>query len=332
MTNTATRLITLIFLLQNQPNQKASELAGKLGVSLRTVHRYFEMLDEMGIPVYSERGPYGGFSLVRGYKMPPLVFTLEEAVAVVLGTGIVEEMWGDLYRESARGALAKLENLLPDEQAREVTWARGSLIATGMNRADLKALTPALEKLRRAIREHRSVDMKYQTSQVPHPSQRGLDPYALVHRWGWWYVVGFCHDHQEVRTFRVDRIIEIAISNTTFLQLPDFNLQEYLKTELQSQPQVTARLRFEPTYAHIITGNQSYWDTIETKKDGSVEVTFVSPTLEWAASTTLAYGPAVEVLEPPELRTMLKEWIEATARKYDHEWDTSLKGQQHENP
>ncbi|MCA1899747.1 MAG: HTH domain-containing protein, partial [Chloroflexi bacterium] len=80
MNNTATRLITLIFLLQNQPNQKASELAEKLGVSLRTVHRYFDMLEEMGIPLYTERGPHGGFSLVRGYKMPPLVFTLEEAV------------------------------------------------------------------------------------------------------------------------------------------------------------------------------------------------------------------------------------------------------------
>ncbi|MBI3170531.1 MAG: YafY family transcriptional regulator, partial [Chloroflexi bacterium] len=209
MTNTATRLITLIFLLQNQPNQKASELAEKLGVSLRTVHRYFEMLDEMGIPVYSERGPYGGFSLVRGYKMPPLVFTLEEAVAVALGTGLVQELWGDLYRESAHGALAKLENLLPEEQTREVAWARGSLAATGMHRADLKMQTPALEKLRRAIREHRSVTILYQTSQVPHAAERGLDPYALVHRWGWWYVIGFCHVHKEIRTFRVDRIAEV---------------------------------------------------------------------------------------------------------------------------
>ena len=92
MTNTATRLITLIFLLQNQPNQKASELAQKLGVSLRTVHRYFEMLDEMGIPVYSERGPYGGFSLVRGYKMPPLVFTLEWAASTTLAYGPAVEV------------------------------------------------------------------------------------------------------------------------------------------------------------------------------------------------------------------------------------------------
>lgn len=319
MTNTATRLITLIFLLQNQPNQKASELAEKLGVSLRTVHRYFEMLDEMGVPVYSERGPYGGFSLVRGYKMPPLVFTLEEAVAVVLGTGIVEEMWGDLYREAARGALAKLENLLPEEQSREVAWARGSLVATGMNRADLKALTPVLEKLRRAIREHRSLNMNYQSSQVPHPTQRGLNPYALVHRWGWWYVIGFCHVHHDIRTFRVDRISEITLLDETFVQAPRFNLQAYLKNETQTQPHVSARLRFDADSSHIVAGNRSYWETVEPQLDGSVEVTFSSPTLEWAASTTLAYGPAVEVLEPPELRVIVVEWLDATRRKYDHE-------------
>lgn len=319
MNNTATRLITLIFLLQNGPNQKASELAEKLGVSLRTVHRYFEMLDDMGIPIYSERGPHGGFSLVRGYKMPPLVFTLEEAAAIVLGTGIVEEMWGELYREAARGALAKIENLLPDEQVREVTWARGSLAATGLNRADLKAQTPALEKLRRAIREHRSVDMNYQSSQVPHPSPRRLDPYALAHRWGWWYVIGFCHVRQEIRTFRVDRISGVTLLEKTFVRCPEFNLQTYLKNELRAQPQMTARLRFEPAFADLVAGNHAYWKTVEPKPDGSVEVTFPAPTLEWAASTTLAYGPAVEVLEPPELRLMVADWIKATAQKYAEE-------------
>ncbi len=316
MTNTATRLITLIFLLQNHPNQKASELAEKLGVSLRTVHRYFEMLDEMGVPVYSERGPYGGFSLVRGYKMPPLVFTLEESVALVLGTGMVEEMWGELYRESARGALAKLENLLPEEQAREVAWARNSLVATGMNRSDLKALTPTLEKLRRAVRERRSLDMNYQSNQVPHPSQRRLDPYALVHRWGWWYVIGFCHLRREVRTFRVDRISEVILSDATFNILPDFDLQAHLKEELQAQPQVKARLKVDADAAWLVQGNHSYWESVDEQTDGSVIVAFSAPTLEWAASTALAYGPAVEVLEPPELRHMVAEWLDMMKRKY----------------
>lgn len=316
MTNTATRLITLIFLLQNQPNQKASELAEKLGVSLRTVHRYFEMLDEMGIPVYSERGPYGGFSLVRGFKMPPLVFTLEEAVAVALGTGLVQELWGDLYREAAHGALAKLENLLPEEQTREVAWARSSLAVTGLHRANLKMQTPALEKLRRAIRELRSVNMLYQTSQVPHPTERGLDPYALVHRWGWWYVIGFCHVRKEIRTFRVDRITEVTLLETRFLKSQEFDLQEYLQTEMNTQPQITARLKFDAVSANIVAGNQSYWQSVEPQADGTVEVTLLSPTLEWAASTVLMYGPAVKVLEPPALRAMVSEWLEVTIQKY----------------
>jgi predicted DNA-binding transcriptional regulator YafY len=316
MNNTATRLITLIFLLQNQPNQKASELAKKLGVSLRTVHRYFDMLEEMGIPLYAERGQYGGFSLVRGYKMPPLVFTLEEAVALVLGTGMVEEMWGELYRESARGALAKLENLLPEEQVREVAWARNSLVATGMNRSDLKALTPTLEKLRRAIREHRSLEMKYQSNQVPHPTQRRIDPYALVHRWGWWYVVGFCHLRDDVRTFRADRIAEISLSDATFNIPPEFDLQAHLKNEFQAQPQVKAKLKVDADATWLFKGNQSYWESIEEQADGSLIVAFSAPALEWAASTVLAYGPAVEVLEPPELRRMVMEWLEVTAEKY----------------
>ncbi len=89
MANTATRLITLIMLLQRQPNQTAGQLAQALGVSPRTAQRYIAMLDDIGIPVYAERGPVGGYALVRGYKMPPLIFTPEEAVALYLGTSLL---------------------------------------------------------------------------------------------------------------------------------------------------------------------------------------------------------------------------------------------------
>ena len=112
MTTPATRLITLIMLLQRKPNQTASELAGELGVSVRTLHRYMGMLEKMGIPIYAERGRCGGFSLVRGYKLPPLIFTPQEAVAVYLGASLVGEMWGRLYQEPARGAIAKLDSVL----------------------------------------------------------------------------------------------------------------------------------------------------------------------------------------------------------------------------
>jgi predicted DNA-binding transcriptional regulator YafY len=85
MGNVATRLISLIMLLQSRPLWKASELAAELSVPERTIHRYMGMLEDMGIPIYSERGPYGGFSLMRGYKLPPLIFTAEEATVLYMG-------------------------------------------------------------------------------------------------------------------------------------------------------------------------------------------------------------------------------------------------------
>ena len=160
MANTATRLITLIMLLQRQPNQTAAQLGQALDVSVRTIQRYITMLDEIGIPVYAERGPYGGYALVRGYKMPPLIFTPEEAAAVYLGTSLLEEVWGRLYQAGARGALAKLDNVLPDEQRREVAWARQAVLSIGTNWADPNLAVPYLEQLRDAMRERRRVRMR----------------------------------------------------------------------------------------------------------------------------------------------------------------------------
>lgn len=314
MPNTATRLLNLILLMQRKPNQKAAELAQELGISVRSLHRYFAMLDEMGIPIYAERGPHGGFSLLRGYKMPPLILTLEEAVAVYLGTNLVEEMWGQLYRDAARGALAKMENVLPDEQRHEVAWARRTLLATGMHRADISVLAPILEKLRRAAREHRRVAMAYRST--PPGSERELDPYALVHRWGWWYVIGYCYLRQQVRTFRVDRIERLTILERNFDPPAGFDLRAYLEAEPQAQAGVVARLRFLSKAAHVALDNQAYWETLERQPDGSIIVSFPAPHLEWAASTVLAYGPIVEVISPPELRRLVAEWISVLANRY----------------
>ena len=161
--------------------------------------------------------------------------------------------------------------------------------------------------------------MNYQSSQLPHPTQRGLDPYALVHRWGWWYVIGLCNVHREIRTFRVDRIFEISMLAATFSISTDFDLRSYLQNELQSQPQIKVKLQFQADAVNLVTANRSYWESIETQADGSMIVILSAPTLEWAASTTLAYGPVVEALEPPELRIMVAEWIAMAAQKYTTE-------------
>jgi predicted DNA-binding transcriptional regulator YafY len=316
MSNTATRLITLLMLLQSQPNQKASELAEKLGVSVRSLHRYITMLDEMGIPVYSERGPYGGFSLVRGYKMPPLVFTPEEAVAVYLGTSLVREMWGKLYQDAAQGALAKLDNVLPEEQRHEIAWARRTLVTTGMHRAHLDTLTPLLEKLRRAIREQRRVLMVHHKQSEPDAQAREVDPYALVYRGGWWYVVGHCHLRRAIRSFRLDRIVELTLLDKTFQTPAAFNIRDHLAMAFESETKVKMRMRFAPQAAHVARDSGVYWDALEEQADGAVVVTMTMPDLQWAASMALGFGPIVTVLEPAELRQTVREWANAIAMQY----------------
>jgi predicted DNA-binding transcriptional regulator YafY len=317
MTKPANRLLTLILLLQRKPNQKAAELAAFLGVSVRTLHRYIELLDEMGIPVYTGRGPYGGFSLVRGYKMPPLVFSPEEATAVALGTGLVEEMWGELYREAARDALVKLENLLPEGQRDEVKWARRTLVSVGLAHPGLDAQAAILGKLRQAMRQSHRVDMLYQGASARKPGNRKLDPYAIAFRWGWWYAVGYCHTRGALRTFRIDRIQELNVLNEPFQAPVDFNAREFMEQAVQGQAQMQARLGFAKEAAHLARTNRALWDAVEELADGSVVVTFSAPDLNWAASTVLAYGPLVEVLGPPELRHLVRDWAQTVAGLYN---------------
>jgi predicted DNA-binding transcriptional regulator YafY len=316
MTTPATRLITLIMLLQRQPNQKAAELAEKLGVSVRTLHRYFGMLEEMGIPIYTERGPHGGFSLVRGYRLPPLVFTPEEAVAVSLGAGLVGQMWGRLYQEAAQGALAKLDNVLPDEQRAEVAWARRSLLALGLHRGDPAALAPHLEKIRRGARQHRRLALAYQGTSGPGLTERQVDPYALAFRSGWWYLVGYCHLRQGLRTFRVDRILELELLAESFHRPGDFDARAYLEESFQDQPVARASLHFVPEGAHIALTNLSDWESVRENPDGSVDVVLAAPDLYWLASWVLSFATWVRVLDPPELRALVREWALATAAFY----------------
>jgi predicted DNA-binding transcriptional regulator YafY len=316
MTEPATRLLTLIQLLQRRPAQKASDLAAELGISIRSLHRYLKKLDEMGLPLVSERGPYGGFSMVRGYRLPPLIFQPDEAAALALGAGLVGDLWGPLYQEQAAAALAKLDNVLPDDQRREVAWARRTLLTVGLRRPALEEAAPALDLLRRAARERHTVRMRYRGSGEGQAQARQLDPYALVHRGGWWYVYGFCHLRQAIRSFRLDRIESIELLDGTFELPAGFDAHAMLAAEPQGAGGVQVKLSFAPEGAGIARGSRLSWESLVDQADGSVEVSFQVPDLIWAASMTLSFGALVRVIEPAALRDLLAEWVQALAGIY----------------
>ena len=322
MSNVATRLISIILMLQRRGTLKASELAEELGVSERTIHRYMGMLDELGIPIYSERGPYGGFSLVRGYKLPPLIFTPEEATALYLGAELVKDVWGASYFDAAVGATAKLDNVLPDALLQEVKQVQRGLLVTGWLRRDYGPWAPILDNLRRCVARRRRVQLLYRSfhQQV---TSRIMDPYALALQWGNWYLVGYCHLRGDLRTFRVDRIQEVEPTGESFEFPADFSAREYLQRMAEERPATYYRVavRFEPEVAHIVRERREEWQEIVDHDDGSVTLAFEASDLAWPCRWVLTYQDRATVLGPPELAAMVRDAAQAIAARYaDDGW------------
>jgi predicted DNA-binding transcriptional regulator YafY len=317
MSNVATRLISIILMLQSRGTLKASELAEELDVSERTIHRYMGMLDELGIPIYSERGPYGGFSLVRGYKLPPLIFTPEEATALYLGAALVRDIWGVSYQDAVVAATAKLDNVLPDALLQEVKRAQQGLVVTGWLRRDYGPWAPILDDLRRSVARRQRVYLVYQSFRQE-ITRRPLDPYALALQWGNWYVVGHCHLRDDLRTFRVDRIQKVEPAGESFEVPAGFSARDYLSGMTDGRPSTYYRVavRFEPEVAHIVRERLEEWQELAEEDEGSVTLSFDASDLAWPCRWVLTYQDKATVLSPPELVAMVRDAAQAIASRY----------------
>jgi predicted DNA-binding transcriptional regulator YafY len=193
------------------------------------------------------------------------------------------------------------------------------MVAAGMRHGALKAAGPTLETLRRSIKELTGVRITYLPgSQFTGggPQERDVEPYALVHRWGWWYLVAFCRLRGGLRTFRVDRIRDARPTGKPYEIPADFDIHAFLGNVFQNEDRVTVTMRFAPESAQTARANSFSWERMEEQADGSVVVRFSVPDLGWAASAVLGYGPSVRVLEPPALILTLREWLQAIAAHY----------------
>src|SRR5262249_30169302 len=221
-----------------------------------------------------------------------------------------------LYQAAACGALAKLDNLLPDEQRSEVAWARTTLHAVAANWADPGQAAAYLKALRDAIHERRRVRMRYRSQQQREPEQRDIDPYTLVHSWGWQYCIGYCHLRHAIRSFRLDRICDLLVLDQTFAAAAGFDLQAYVATDPWFQRTVQVQLRFEPESALSALDQRAYWETCNEQADGAILVSFAAPDLETAASIVLRYGFPAAIVEPTALRDLVRARASALAARY----------------
>lgn len=315
MSNVAVRLISLIMLLQSRSMWKVADLADELGVSERTVHRYMGMLEELGIPLYSERGPYGGFALVRGYKLPPLIFTAEEATVLYMGANLVGEVWGQTYKDAVTAVTAKLDNVLPDDLRQDVASARQSLVISGLAARDYRPWEPTIHTLRSCIIGRRCVRIVYQDFSLEETC-RDVEPYALTFHSGLWYLAGFCRLRQAMRTFRVDRIQQVTPLKISFTIPRDFSARDYIAQALSFEQNYTVVVDVAAGVAPHIRERYGHWMELIEHDDGSVTARFGASTLEWATGWVLSYGEAVRVLEPAELVDRVRAAAGAILHQY----------------
>ncbi len=209
MSHPLTRVLTLLELLQSHARLTGAELAERLDTDVRTVRRYIAHLRELGIPVEAERGRHGGYRLARGYRMPPLVLTNDEALAVVLGLLAADRLGMGTAAPAGAGALAKIERVLPHALREPLAAMRDTLSFTAHAVVGQAPGTGVLLALAQAARARTTVGISHRSWRQEH-TERDIDPYGVVFHTGRWYVVGHDHLRDDLRTFRIDRIAAVA--------------------------------------------------------------------------------------------------------------------------
>jgi predicted DNA-binding transcriptional regulator YafY len=209
-----TRLLSMLELLQTRGRIGGPELARRLEVGERTVRRYAVRLQEMGVPVEGERGRYGAYSLKRGYKMPPMMFTDEEALGLALGLLAARTLGLVGAAPAAEGALAKLERVMPEALRGRVRNLEET-VSVAIARPATLADSETLLTLAAAVGERRRVRLRYRSGWAGE-SDRAVDPYGVMQREGYWYAAGHCHLRGGMRLFRLDRVLEAEMLDDTF--------------------------------------------------------------------------------------------------------------------
>jgi predicted DNA-binding transcriptional regulator YafY len=204
----------MLELLQARERIGVPELARRLEVGERTVRRYAAMLREMGIPIEAELGRYGAYYLRSGYRLPPMIFTDEEALGLALGLLAARHLGLAGVAPAVEGALAKLERVM-SEALRGRVRALQETVSIAATRSRAPARSEALLTLAAAVGEQRRVRLRY-SSGWSRETKREVDPYGVMHREGYWYAVGHCHLRKGMRLFRLDRVLEAEMLEETF--------------------------------------------------------------------------------------------------------------------
>jgi predicted DNA-binding transcriptional regulator YafY len=328
--NRTDRLLAIILELQGKGRQRAEDLAETFETSKRTIYRDIQSLGEAGVPIVSIPGL--GYSLMKGYFLPPLSFTTDEATMLMLGSDLMARSFDAQYRSAALSARRKIENVLPEKLREEVHYLQNSIRFVTTDAMEHPTETEKLLQVRRAILQHNTIRFCYFTrhpssppelegdpvytarhptssvTTTPTPSTREADPYGLVHFFNAWHVVAYCHLRQDIRNFRLDRIDDLVLLPRTFQRPANFKMGE---SHSDQRRRMFIRVVFDKEVARWVRESRSYYTASEEETPEGLLVTLnphqESEVLQWL----LSWGSHVRVLEPETLRRRIADEAQA---------------------
>lgn len=294
------RVLTVLEILQTRESVSGAELAQRLEVNSRTVQRYIARLQDLCIPVESTRGVGGAYRLKPGFRLPPMMFTDEEAFALTLGLRALRYLGLSAFAPAAEGAAAKLGRVLPDS-LRESASAVDEVVAVEPGPWVVSTSAESLICVCSAIRTRRLLVFDYQSHDRTF-SHREVEPYGLVHMDGRWYMVGRCRMRAALRTFRLDRVSELEQTNETFERPGHFDAKAHLD---QSMPFVQTGFAIElwlELPSNELRRHFALHRTIIEDENGGSTLKCTRDSLEPFAAMLLTLGCSIVVRKPRELK------------------------------
>jgi predicted DNA-binding transcriptional regulator YafY len=315
--NRIDRLTGMILLLQGQRVITAEQIAEHFEISVRTVYRDLSALGEAGVPIIAEAGV--GYSLMRGYHMPPVMFTEEEAAALFMSGEVTEQVADDSLKQSLRSALLKIKSVLPQEKKDYLSRLRNA-IGVWFRRGGSEDRKLSLMPIQDAVVRRHCLALRYDAASKGKITTRIVEPLGLVFYSRQWHLIAWCRLRKAFRDFRLDRFAGWEVMAECYHGHADFSVKAFLQEKIDGDELAPATIRVSREVLDRFRSEMPCSSLDERiQPDGSVEVEILTCSMSWLSSWLLGYGTLVEAIEPQELRDLLRDAAMAVAARYSED-------------
>lgn len=301
-------MLAILWMLNSNKKITAKQIAEKLELNIRTVYRYIDSLSASGVPIISDSGHNGGYSLMNDFHKAPLVFDIEEKKALLYAATHAKES-GYPFSDVLSSAIEKLRLYSTQEQESILNrHIAGFEVAKQHIAPSLKDM---LEKLTISIANEQSIEIEYRTKSEEKYRSRVIDPYGILYWCNKWYIIGFCHLRGEIRNFRVERIIKMNQTERLFARPKDFSAKEFFLRSLvhgmnNSTGIIPLVIRGR---AEALDDLCNHWFMSHHLKERTLnQAVFLidgKAIHEYVAHFLLPYGKAIQVIEPKSCKEKL---------------------------